>query len=86
MSNSSGRSVSGTTARYLPYGERRTTLTERGRTGHYASAGSAQANRDIGLTYMNARYYYYVPGLGRFLTADTLIPDPTNPQSHNWYT
>ncbi len=32
---------------------------------------------------MNARYY--IPGLGRFLTADTLIPDPTNPQSHNRY-
>ncbi|MCL4870147.1 MAG: RHS repeat-associated core domain-containing protein [Anaerolineae bacterium] len=53
-----------------------TTLTERGRTGHHE-------NRDIGLTYMNARYY--IPGLGRFLTADTIVPSPTNPQSHNRY-
>ncbi|MCL4870844.1 MAG: RHS repeat-associated core domain-containing protein [Anaerolineae bacterium] len=54
-----------------------TTLTERGYTGHHE-------NRDIGLTYMNARYY--IPGLGRFLTADTIVPAPANPQSHNRYT
>ncbi len=54
-----------------------TTLTERGYTGHHE-------NRDIGLTYMNTRYY--IPGLGRFLTADTIVPAPANPQSHNRYT
>ncbi len=32
---------------------------------------------------MNARFYS--PTTGRFLTADTLIPSPTNPQSHNRY-
>ncbi len=32
---------------------------------------------------MNARFYS--PTSGRFLTADTLIPSPTNPQSHNRY-
>lgn len=32
---------------------------------------------------MNARYY--LPGIGRFLTADTLVPDPQNPQSYNRY-
>ncbi|MCL4872222.1 MAG: hypothetical protein KJ063_24955, partial [Anaerolineae bacterium] len=37
----------------------------------------------MGLTYMNARFYS--PTSGRFLTADTLIPSPTNPQSHNRY-
>ena len=30
---------------------------------------------------MNARYY--VPSLGRFASADTKIPDPTNPQAFN---
>ena len=30
---------------------------------------------------MNARYY--VPSLGRFASADTLVPDPTNPQAFN---
>ncbi|MCL4872351.1 MAG: RHS repeat-associated core domain-containing protein [Anaerolineae bacterium] len=75
-----GAAVAGTAAYYQPYGSGRTspptTLTERGYTGHHE-------NRDIGLTYMNARYY--IPGLGRFLTADTIVPAPANPQSHNRY-
>ncbi len=33
---------------------------------------------------MNARYY--LPGLARFASPDTLIPDPTNPQALNRYT
>jgi RHS repeat-associated protein len=36
---------------------------------------------ELGLIYMNARYY--VPSLGRFASADTLVPDPTNPQQFN---
>lgn len=32
---------------------------------------------------MNARFY--LPNTGRFLTADTIVPDPTNPQSANRY-
>ena len=51
-------------------------ITDRGFTGH-------RENRDIGLTYMNARYY--VPEIGRFASADTLVPDPQNPQSFNRY-
>ncbi|MEW5985314.1 MAG: RHS repeat-associated core domain-containing protein, partial [Chloroflexota bacterium] len=31
----------------------------------------------------NARYY--VPGVGRFASADALVPDPQNPQSFNRY-
>jgi RHS repeat-associated protein len=38
---------------------------------------------DLGLIYMNARYY--VAELGRFLSADTIVPDPGNPQSFNRY-
>ena len=38
---------------------------------------------DIGLVYMAARWY--APTLGRFISADTLIPDPANPQSYNRY-
>ncbi|MCL4872360.1 MAG: RHS repeat-associated core domain-containing protein, partial [Anaerolineae bacterium] len=77
-----GSPVQGTTAHYLPYGDYRgnaptaTPLTERGYTGHHE-------NREMGLTYMNARFYS--PTTGRFLTADTLIPSPANPQSHNRY-
>jgi RHS repeat-associated protein len=38
---------------------------------------------DIGLYDYNARYY--APTLARFISADTLIPDPANPQSLNRY-
>ncbi|MCL4872315.1 MAG: RHS repeat-associated core domain-containing protein [Anaerolineae bacterium] len=83
LATPNGSPVQGTTAYYLPYGDYRgsaptaTPLTERGYTGHHE-------NREIGLTYMNARFYS--PTSGRFLTADTLIPSPANPQAHNRYT
>ena len=68
------------TQRFLPFGEYRTApttdITERGFTGHHE-------NRDIGLTYMNARFY--VPYLNHFASADTIVPDPTNPQAYNRY-
>ncbi len=39
---------------------------------------------DTGLYYYNARYYD--PGIGRFISADTIVPNPMNPQSLNRYT
>jgi RHS repeat-associated protein len=70
-----------TITRYYPFGGYRDgdgfePITDRGFTGH-------RENRDIGLTYMNARYY--VPSIARFASADTLVPDPENPQSFNRY-
>ncbi|GAB4262566.1 MAG: hypothetical protein Kow0080_00020 [Candidatus Promineifilaceae bacterium] len=38
---------------------------------------------EIGLYYYNARYY--APTLARFLSPDTIVPDPANPQSFNRY-
>lgn len=38
---------------------------------------------DIGLVYMRARYY--LPGVGRFVSSDTIIPDSSRPQSFNRY-
>jgi RHS repeat-associated protein len=38
---------------------------------------------ELGLLYYGARFY--VPGLGRFASADTIVPNPTNPQSYNRY-
>ena len=38
---------------------------------------------ETGLYYYNARYYD--PELGRFIQADTMIPDLNNPQSYNRY-
>ena len=71
----------GSLTRYLPFGSYRgtaptQTITDRGYTGH-------KHNDDLGLIYMNARYY--VGSIGRFASADTIVPNPTNPQSYNRY-
>lgn len=81
MTDWQGTVLAGSEARYLPFGKYRGTaptpdLTELGFTGHHE-------NRDIGLTYMNARFY--LPGVGRFASADTIIPDPGNSQAYNRY-
>ena len=52
------------------------TFTDHGYTGQ-------KHNDDLGLIYFNARYY--VPGIARFASADTLVPSHTNPQSLNRY-
>ncbi|MCA9959089.1 MAG: RHS repeat-associated core domain-containing protein, partial [Anaerolineales bacterium] len=80
------RAVSGSTARYLPFGGWRTEptagLTARGYTGHrHNNLGSTPEG--IGLIYMAARWYS--PTLGRFISAATVVPDPANPQSYNRY-
>ncbi|MCB8952717.1 MAG: RHS repeat-associated core domain-containing protein [Ardenticatenales bacterium] len=76
--NNGGGMVAGSRTRYLPFGAYRTapsqTYTDRGYTGQ-------KHNDDLGLIYYNARYY--LPGVGRFVSADTLVPDPTSPQSYN---
>ena len=56
-------------------------VTDRGYTGHRQNNTGSY---DIGLIYMNARYY--VGEIGRFASADIIVPDPQNPQSFNRYT
>ena len=66
--------------RYLPFGVTRTTWgvipTDRRFTGQprYAT---------LGLDYFGARWYD--PALGRFISADTIVPEPGNPQALNRY-
>jgi RHS repeat-associated protein len=64
--------------RYYPYGETRsgTMDTDRLYTGQRWEVG-------IGLYDYNARYYD--PALGRFVQADTIVPNPKNPQEFNRY-
>ena len=44
---------------------------------------TSKQNDYIKLTYMNARWYD--SSIGRFISADTIVPDPANPQSYNRY-
>lgn len=86
MSTTAGGTVSGSTARYYPFGGWRTEptagLTDPGFTGHlHNNLGSGADN--LRLVYMQARWY--LPALGRFISADTLVPDPANPQGYNRY-
>jgi RHS repeat-associated protein len=71
----------GDLVRYYPFGEYRvgptTELTDRGYTGQ-------QENSYIKLIDMRSRWYD--PAIGRFISADTIVPDPGNPQSYNRYT
>jgi RHS repeat-associated protein len=66
--------------RYLPYGEERwitgTLVTDFTFTGQ-------RAERGFGLMDYNARYYD--PWLGRFISPDSIVPNPRNPQDLNRY-
>jgi RHS repeat-associated protein len=63
------------TMKYYPFGVCRNSLenfpTDRLFTG--------QRLDDTGLYYYGARYYDAT--IGRFISADTIIPDPSNPQA-----
>jgi len=50
-------------------------ISSHGFTGH--------RQHNLGLIYMNARYY--MPEIGRFISPDTIVPNPQNPQSYNRY-
>ena len=84
MMGGDGSLWGGTAARYKPFGgyagaKPANYIQNRGFTGH----DRTQADDALGIVYMNARVY--MPGTGKFLTADTLVPDPTNSQSYNRY-
>lgn len=67
--------------RYKAWGETRYTYgtqqTKHTYTGQYSNVS------DFGLMYYNARWYD--SALGRFTSADTIVPDPNNPTSYNRY-
>jgi RHS repeat-associated protein len=69
--------------KYTPYGETRSTWG--GTPTDRRFTGQRQEDSSLGSLYdFNARFYS--PALGRFLSADTIVPDPSNPQKLNRYT
>jgi RHS repeat-associated protein len=67
--------------RYFAYGAPRTGDLFALPTDHTFTG--QKLDRDTGLMYYGARYYD--PALGMFLSPDTLVPEPGNPQSLNRY-
>ncbi len=65
---------------YMPFGA---TSMDTGSVSMAHKYTSQELDADTGLYYYNARYYN--PVLGRFITADTIVPNFTNPQSLNRY-
>lgn len=65
---------------YLPFGE---TKQDSGILSLSHKFTSQEKDSETGLYNYNARTYD--PDLGRFLTPDTIVPDPENPQSLNRY-
>ena len=68
------------THRYTPFGETRTDGnldTDHLFTGQILDESS-------GLAFYNARYYD--PAIGRFITPDSIVPNPLNGQDYNRYT
>ena len=65
--------------RYYPYGE------ERRRSGTLPTEYRFTGQRDagVGLYHMGARFYDVA--LGRWISADTVVPEPGNPQAFNWH-
>ncbi|MDI7164977.1 polymorphic toxin type 10 domain-containing protein [Leptospira santarosai] len=63
---------------YQPYGE---TFVQRGDLNFSPKYNSQELDRESGFYFYNARYYD--PGIGRFTSADTLIPDEYNSQAWN---
>ncbi|MFZ1991549.1 MAG: RHS repeat-associated core domain-containing protein, partial [Alphaproteobacteria bacterium] len=77
ITNAAGNKVQETY--YYPFGE---TRYNSGNATHYKFTGQEE-DAETGLYYYGARYYD--PVIGRFISADTIVPDPFYPQSLNRY-
>lgn len=65
---------------YAPFGSEATS----GIAGALFGYAGHRGDQETGLVYMQARYYD--PALGRFVSPDSIIPNPLDPQTLNRYT
>ena len=70
-------------SRHYPYGEERWRWPEEGTFPTEYRFTGQRSDSGLGLIHMGARHYD--PALGRWTSADTLVPDPGSPQSFNRY-
>jgi RHS repeat-associated protein len=68
---------------YKPYGEIVTPIEEEKDIFSYKFTSQVDDGVATGLMYFKSRFYD--PTIGRFLTADTVVPDPYNSQAFNRY-
>ncbi len=80
--DASGTKITDSGTRYHPYGMTRPGLAGTGLPTDRRFTGQREET-SLGLYDYGARPY--APALGRFLQADTLVPNPANPQSLNRY-
>jgi len=88
LTTAQGQEVAGTRLQYYPYGAPRPaaqTATHDAFALDYTAATYTGQRREVstGLMYYGARFYD--PLVGRFLQADSIVPEPGNPQSLNRY-
>lgn len=65
---------------YKPFGD---SFTDSGSISLNHKYTGQELDAETGLYFYNARYYN--PAIGRFISADTIVPDPADPQAFNRY-
>jgi len=80
--DASGAKITDSDTRYYPYGVTRPGLAGTGLPTDRRFTGQRE---ETGLGCYDYGARPYAPALGRFLQADTLVPEPANPQSLNRY-
>jgi len=79
LSDSTGAKVAGSDVVYAPFGEVRTGTESD--LSDFGYTGQRHDDNTGGLMYYGARYY--LPGVMRFISADTIVPSMANPQALN---
>ena len=80
ITDAAGSTAAGNSYAYAAFGR---TVAQSGPVANERGFTGQQEDSEVGLIYMGARYYD--PMTGRFISPDTIVPDPANPQSLNRY-